>query len=50
MPGEIIAFTPGGETDVVQTHRGSQKINPNHNSLITKGDANAETDAAPVAV
>ena len=47
MPGEIIAFTPGGETDVVQTHRVTENQSQSQ-QLITKGDANAETDAAPV--
>ena len=47
VPGEIIAYDPGEKSDVVQTHRIVKNETPLQ-QLITKGDANAETDAAPV--
>ena len=47
VPGEIIAYDPGENSDVVQTHRIVKNETPLQ-QLITKGDANAETDAAPV--
>ena len=47
LQGDVVAYYPGDESDVVQTHRITQN-DTQLQQLITKGDANAETDAAPV--
>lgn len=46
-PGEIAVYYPDGATSLVQTHRVVEN-DSQLQQLITKGDANAETDAAPV--
>ena len=47
QPGEIVCYEAGEDTALVQTHRVVENDSKNQ-QLITKGDANAETDAAPV--
>ncbi len=47
LPGDVVAYYPGDESDVVQTHRITQN-DTQLQQLVTKGDANADMDIDPV--
>ncbi len=48
QPGDVITFTLGNATSLVETHRVVEN-DAQAGQLITKGDANAEPDINPVA-
>lgn len=47
QPGDVVTFTLGSSTGLVETHR-VVRNDPETRQLVTKGDANAQPDIDPV--